>query len=366
MDAFELHRIQKEANIKRMKFEQRLNFPSARTQMGDITQRSRSEPIHKTVNIDYRSLDTLASKRKVTKIDHRSLKPAVRREYHRRTPFGSLDINIQTDQRDGTKRGGAEVRDLVMKLHRHTHIPTTKSPPVDTSKVSVPVSQLIPKFSRVSDFKRNGFNNRYLDITKEILHRLPQDATKDMQSPVDQARIYIGTFVRWFKFHRYDYVVVDRDIANTRGRLSYTRETLKEDALQSSSTLFKDNKECDGVQDSSITIKNTNSKIHENPQGISGNFDKEVSSETEPTHIALKATTIGKFLYSVKVKNIQTQISSVVMLTQTDVRFVIEENDLLILPQGMISLQNIMGRQVAFYMKWQVLRESAIDINFFQ
>lgn len=368
MDAFELHRIQKEANIKRMKLEHRLNFPSASTQMGNFMQRSRSEPIHKTANIDYRSLETLATREigKSTKIDPKSLKPPGRRQIHNRTPLGRLDINIQTDQRNGTKRGGAEVRDLVMRLHRHTQILTIKSPPVDKSKVSVPVSQLIPKLSRVSNFKRNGFNNRYLDITKEILHRLPQDATKDMQSPVDQARMYIGTFIRWFKLHRYDYVVVDRDIANTRGKLSYTHETIKEDASQSPSTLVKDNKECDGVQESSITIKKSNSKIYDNTPGISGNLDKQVSSETEPTHIALKATTIGKFLYSVKVTNIQTQISSVVMLAQTDVRFKIEENDLLVLPQGMISHQNIMGRQVAFYMKWQVLKESAIDINFFQ
>lgn len=290
MDAFELHRIQKEANRKRIRKDQHLNVYA--------------DPLKRATNPEFPKISSsdLSNRNKAAKNQGTPYK---------RVPLGRIDTN---------SGGSKQVRDMVMKLHRQT-----QAIPRPREKTSVPISQLIPKLDRVSEFKRNGYNNRYLQITKDILQHLPQESGP---SPVDQATKYIGTFVNWFKLHRYDYVVVNKDIEG----ISLDSQTSK-------------------PKEVSLT------------HPISGKLDTVTT--TAPTHVALSSTMIGKFLLSVQVKSIHSESICIVMLAQTDIRFSVENNDLLILPPEMMCYRVIMGRRVAFCMKWQVIKKSAIDIDFF-
>lgn len=356
-DAFEVHRLQTEANLKRMKTERRLNVTSnakplavnKRRPLADVTNASR--------------------------------------------PSNSKKAQVYGMIRDFGRRVPAP--------------PTPNGAGAHFKKTS---RRLAP-----APFD-HGFP-RLLAIRTEILNHIPYTSVAD--TAVDQGRQHIRTFIEWFRLNRYEYVrglespteavddvavddvpapvnnvpaVVDNvptivnNVPAPVNDIPAVVDNVPVNLNDNVPTAMNDNVPAE----TSTTPKNTTAPTSAigaapstvlsllsltpppaepapaepspavssspTPPGMATVLNQQIytASTSASTHIVVHAAMIGRFLTAVEVRAIASPASQTVLLARTDILFSIDPHDRLVLPP---TARHDIGT-IPIYARWEIFKEN--------
>ena len=321
-DPFELHKLQSEANIKKMKTEKRLNV------FNKSTINSGTTPVTLKMPETNRGRLVLGDKTNNPNSKHRNEK-----------------------LKDKPKVKISDMRDSIIAMHRKPNaqkLDTLKSILSKPNKISIFALSSIIKSTKFTTNMKNGCNNRLIEISRDIIMYKPFESTNIKEDRIlSQARSYVKNFIEWFKINKFDYILVAKNL-----------EVLK--------TNFetKDLR----VKIPKVKISELNKQEVGMVKKISGQRyirHDQKAGNPNPTHIVKKYKKVGKFMAAATVKDIATNKNCIVLLLRTDIRFNVNTNDLLVLVDKSRTTQLINNKEVPVYMNWQIYKEKPIDIDFF-
>lgn len=162
------------------------------------------------------------------------------------------------------------------------------------------------------------------------------------------------TFATWFKHNKFEYVLVDKDSSMKNSFMSKISNLLE------SSCEFKP----DTIDGSPILDKESiNQKLircnYIRPQFRKNNWPPP------PTHLITSWHKIGIFLISANVKDLETNDSSQVLLTLTDMKIPIEKDCLVVLNDEVRYDHMINDKVLPMYLNWHVYKEGPSNSDFF-
>lgn len=326
-DPFEIHRLQFEANVKKMKIEKRLNVFNGNAINSGTT------PATLKLSKEFRK-QVLSDK---TNVSYSNSTGSYRNEHLMMKPKVTI----------------SGMRNSIIAMHRKpsgNKISTQKCPTNKQDKISIFTLSSVIKNTKFSARMKYGCNDRLLEISKDIVKYTPFERIHATTGSIlSQAHLYAKKLFEWFKINKFDYILVNKDVEALK--TGYNNEKVRE----------------------SIKIKNNCLDIKQNEGMVErlskqryirhGQYKKSVNPN--PTHIVETCKRIGKFMSTAKVKDIQTNETSVVLLLRTDIRFKVNANDLLVLMDKSCATQLIDNKKIPVYMNWQIYREKPIDIDFF-
>lgn len=327
-DPFEIHRLQSEANVKKMRMERRLNVFNGNAINSGTT------PVTLKLSREFRKTHVLSDKTNMN-----SLNPSLR--YRKENLIVKPKVTI------------SGMRDSIIAMHRKPSGNKTsiqKCPPDNPNKISIFTLSSIIKNTKFTTNMKNGGNDRLLEIWKDIVKYTPFERINITKGSILlQAHLYAKRFVEWFKINKFDYILVDKDLEALRA--IYNSEKVRASIKMKNTSV--DSKQKEGMVDQ---LSKQRYIRHE---------QYKKASNPSPTHIVQTYKRVGKFMSTAKVKDIQTNETSVVLLLRTDIRFKVDTNDLLILMDKSCTTHLIDNKKIPVYMNWQIYRERPIDIDFF-
>lgn len=323
-DVFEIHKIQSEANIKKMKMEKRLNVIS-----GNAINSGTTPVTLKGTHI-FRKRNVLQDKTNI---------PQKRIQNNKNDMLAQKSTTI------------SNMRDSIMALHRKPNPPTIgipRPPQRNSSKISIFELTSIIRNTNFTRYVKQGFNNRYFEISRDILSYVPYGNTSHIHRKDLSLKIHTSMkcFVEWFKINRFDYLIIDKNIKELRNQ---EEQRLSPNKILVGDYLEKEKKE-------GIVQKLTR-------QRYTRNFFKK--DKPTPTHIIQETKNLSRFMLTAKVKDISKDISLVIILLKTDSRFDVRIGDLLVLTEKACYKQMIDQNEVSVYLSWHIYKEEPIDIDFF-
>lgn len=324
-DPFEKHRLQCEANIKRMKKEKKLNVVSGKALNSGTTPTTLNHPeiFKKRILKDTTNMNNVRHKK---------------------------DVPFHDDQVKNSNVTITSLRDSIMEMHRQPAIekPLQNNP----KKISIFELSSIIRNSSFTKYVKHGFNDRYLKITIELLNYIPHNNNnkRDRGSIVLQANEYMRNFIDWFKINKFDYLIVDK-MDTLRLRFDDKQNVIAQNQKD------KGVIECQYENDEKIVQKLSRQRY------LRETYRNEM--KPNPTHIVESYNKVGKFIISTKVKNIFTGKTEVVLLLQADVRFAVKKGNLLVLHQKSCYNQRINNKPTSVYVNWFIYKEKPLDIDFF-
>lgn len=327
-DPFELHRLQSEANIKKMKMEKRLNvFNGNAIKSG-------------TTLVTLKLAETY-SKRLVLsdKTNTNCLNQNVK--YRNEKLMNKPKVTI------------SGMRDSIIAMHRKPNtqkLSIQKASINKSNKISIFSLSSIIKNTKFTTHMKNGCNNRLLEISRDIIIYIPFESTNtNKDSILSQARLYVKSFIEWFKINKFDYILVAKNL-----------EALK---TNSEAENFR---ACIPKEKFSVLSKKKVGMVGQiSKQRYVRHDQRQKTANPKPTHIVQKYKKVGKFMATAAVKDIYTNKNSIVLLLRTDIRFKVNTNDMLVLIDKSRTTQFIDNKEIPVYMNWQIYKEKPIDIDFF-
>lgn len=327
-DPFELHRLQCESNIKKMRMEKRLNVFNGNAINSGTT------PATLQLSKTYRKRLVLSDK----------------------TNTNGLNQNakyINEKLMDKPKVTISGMRDSIIAMHRKSNtqkLSFQKTSVNKPNKISIFALSSIIKSTKFTTHMKNGCTNRLLEISRDIIIYTPfESINKSKDSILSQARLYIKSFIEWFKINKFDYILVAKNLEGLKTN-SETENLHANIPREKTSALTN--------QDVGMVGKISKQRYIRHDQ-------RQNAANPNPTHIVQKYKKVGKFMATASVKDIYTKKTCVVLLLRTDIRFKVNTNDMLVLMDKSRTTQIINNKEIPVYMNWQIYKEKPIDIDFF-
>lgn len=327
-DPFELHRLQCESNIKKMKMEKRLNV------LNGNAINSGTTPATLTLSKTYRKRLALSDKTNTNGLNQNA-------EYRNEKLMDKPKVTI------------SGMRDSIIAMHRKPNsqkLSIQKASVNKPTKISIFALSSIIKCTKFTTHMKNGCNNRLLEISRDIIIYTPFESINiSKDSILSQARLYVKSFIEWFKVNKFDYILVAKNLED-----------------------LKTNSESENLR-ANISREKTSALTNQDV-GMVGQLSKQRyirhdqrqnAANPNPTHIVQKYKKVGKFMATASVKDIYTKKTCVVLLLRTDIRFKVNTNEMLVLMDKSRTTQIINNKEIPVYMNWQIYKEKPIDIDFF-
>lgn len=343
-DPFEAYHIQREANRQRMIKEKRLNVIRGASAVNSGTTPATLVGVDK---LRFKKSRNVNSGNNSAKVSLSGLRGELM-ELHNK-PIQPQTINSSTKTRHSPDNKSG--RDISKKRHNK---------PISILQLN----SIINNATFTSGTVRNGFQNRYLKISKEILNPVLRQLNRNSNISLNTFFKNITYILKWLKFNRFDYVIADRNINQYKVQIISNMYT-----PQNRPKILNVNELLNRFIENNLKKKEGDKKRNMVEKFVQQKYFPPIQLKKNhyiPTHMVESFKKIGSFMISVKVKNLDSKLSNIILLMRADIRFKIEREDFLLLKDSYMHYQEINGCKFPTYLTFQIFKKDAMDFNFFK
>ncbi|CUM63053.1 uncharacterized protein PRCAT00000616001 [Priceomyces carsonii] len=333
VDSFELHKLQTDANIKRMKKEKRLKVNHGKA---GLIQTSRNN-----MNI---------FKKNILRSENR--RSQILKDKTNQMNFGTMDT--LKSLHDHTNRSNLQSTNLKITNYGKENEQDRFESDKDDFK-SMRHFRIFDVFDQIRKNKsytiyQTTSNNKYQKITEEIIDKLP--LKYDLNGVILPSVLhYVRKFIEWFKLNKYDYIIYKKDLQNLTG------PSIRNKPREIRDLKIDDNSQNPGHRP---PFENHMPGLARALNSTRYRSQDSTIGDIEPSHMIEYTSKIGKFINFAKVRDLRTEISHLAFFIRADIRFDLEKHDLIILQRKPIRFRFTNGNEISLYMTWKIFRDETL------